>query len=124
MQDKVCTIVSCWPFSNPTRNLVSRAERIHSDLLYFLGDASKAYNDHFSSELQKMGNDDSSNTSLGPAIVLFHETRYTNVLAPSVDRLSKSPETVIRDRLVSLSQVPTTYIQQTTLQGTYQIGSH
>ena len=28
----------------------SRAERLHTDLFYFMGDASKAYNEHFSSE--------------------------------------------------------------------------
>ena len=32
----------------------SRAERLHTDLFYFMGDASKAYNEHFSSELQKV----------------------------------------------------------------------
>ena len=32
----------------------TRAERLHTDLFYFLGDASKAYNEHFSAELQKV----------------------------------------------------------------------
>ena len=32
----------------------TKAERLHSDLFYFLGDASKAYNDHFSAELQQV----------------------------------------------------------------------
>ncbi len=50
-----------------------------------------------------MGND-SCNASLGPAIVLFHETRYTDVLS-TMPSTGKSPETVIRDRLTSLSQV-------------------
>ena len=32
----------------------TRAERLHTDLFYFMGDASKAYNEHFSAELQKV----------------------------------------------------------------------
>ena len=32
----------------------TRAERLQTDLFYFLGDASKAYNEHFSAELQKV----------------------------------------------------------------------
>ncbi len=32
----------------------TRAERLHNDLFYFLADASKAYNDHFSAELKKV----------------------------------------------------------------------
>ena len=32
----------------------TRAERLHTDLFYFMGDASKAYNEHFSVELQKV----------------------------------------------------------------------
>ena len=77
-----------------------RAERIHTDVLYFLGDASKAYNEHFSGELRKLG----CTESLGPSVILFHETRYTNVLPQSQDHSSPSPETVIRDRLMSLNQ--------------------
>ena len=78
-----------------------RAERIHTDVLYFLGDASKAYNEHFSGELRKLG----CTESLGPSVILFHETRYTNVLPQAQDHSNPSPETVIRDRLMSLQQV-------------------
>ena len=35
----------------------TRAERLHTDLFYFMGDASKAYNEHFSAELQKVSFD-------------------------------------------------------------------
>ena len=77
-----------------------RAERIHTDVLYFLGDASKAYNEHFSGELRKLG----CTESLGPSVILFHETRYTNVLPQAQDHSTPSPETVIRDRLMSLNQ--------------------
>ena len=71
-------------------------------MLRFLGDASKAYNEHFSPELRKMG----CSESLGPTVILFHETRYTNILPPAQqDHSNQSPETVIRDRLMSLNQV-------------------
>ena len=83
----------------------TRAERIHSDLLYFLGDASKAYNNHFSSELQGMSGD----ASLGPSVIIFHETRYTKVLPQANERNGKSPELVIRDHLTKLDQVPLAY---------------
>ena len=61
----------------------SRAERLHNDLFYFLGDAAKAYNAHFQvgsfsscsssqfpptpqAELSKLGEG-----ALGPAVILF-----------------------------------------------------
>lgn len=83
-----------------------RAERLHSDLFYFLGDASKSYNEHFSSELQKVSKETHGAAVLGPTIIIFHETLHTDVLATSADSLngSRSAETVIRDRLSSLSQ--------------------
>lgn len=78
----------------------TRAERIHSDLLYFLGDASKAFNEHFSTELQRVGsnnnNNNNSSSMMGPTVIIFHETHYTDI--------NKSTETMIKDRLVSLSQ--------------------
>lgn len=77
--------------------MIYRAERIQSDLLYFLGDASKAFNNHFSNELQGV-----SDSSLGPAVILFHETRYTKVLQGSN---GKTPEMIIKDHLTSLDQV-------------------
>ena len=50
----------------------SRAERLHTDLFYFMGDASKAYNEHFSSELRKIGNSE----LLGPTVILFQGNIY------------------------------------------------
>ena len=85
----------------------TRAERVHSDLLYFLGDASKAYNNHFSSELQGM-----SDASLGPSVIIFHETRYTKVLPPSNERNGKNPELVIRDHLTNLDQVLPIFLEK------------
>ena len=71
----------------------TRAERLHSDLFYFLGDASKAYNEHFSAELQRVRGSASS-CMMGPAIVIFHETQFTDVL--SVDDSGRTPEVAIR----------------------------
>ena len=75
-----------------------RAERIQSDLIYFLGDASKAYNNHFSNELRGM-----SESPLGPSVIIFHETRFTKKLQDEPG--GKSPETILEDHFTSLNQV-------------------
>jgi hypothetical protein len=71
-----------------------------------LGDASKSYNEHFSSELQKVSKDSHGAAVLGPTVIVFHETLHTDVLTTSADSRNggRSAETVIRDRLASLSQ--------------------
>ena len=86
------------------RLLCFRCERLHSDVLHFLGDASNAFNNHFSKELHKI-----SDSTLGPSVILFHETNFTNILPPSDDpRSGKSPEAIIRDHITSLDQVGST----------------
>ena len=89
----------------------TRAERLHNDLFYFLGDASKAYVKHFKMELDKMGEQNYksedkvitiSASNLGPTIVIFHETLHTDVLAKVNG--GPDPETVIRDRFSALKQ--------------------
>lgn len=60
----------------------TRAERLHSDMFAFLGAASRAYSSHFSSALQAMGLPGPAQT-LGPAVIVFHETRNTQVVEPS-----------------------------------------
>lgn len=61
----------------------TRAERLTTDLFSFLGDASKAYIDHFTRELKllkercKLAEPISA---LGPAVIVFHETMYTKPL--------------------------------------------
>ena len=79
----------------------TRAERLHSDLFYFLGDASKAYGEHFATELQKVSRGCSI---MGPTVIIFHETRFTDVLAQNDEENGKSPEMIIRDRLAALNQ--------------------
>ncbi len=74
----------------------TRAERIQSDLLYFLGDASKAYNNHFSNTLKGL------QAKTGPTVIIFHETRHTQVLQVSN---GKTPEMALRDQLLTLDQV-------------------
>ena len=61
----------------------SCAERLHNDLFHFLGDASKAYRRHFSSELTaavSRGRLKVALSDLGPAVIVFHETQHTQPL--------------------------------------------
>lgn len=63
----------------------TRAERLHNDLFTFLGDASRAYISHFSTELKAAAQRCSfsgSISDLGPVVVVFHETLHTDVLIP------------------------------------------
>ena len=58
----------------------TRAERLHSDMFTFLGDASEAYLKYFTKDLKSVkqrGKMDTPLCSLGPAIVIFQETHYT-----------------------------------------------
>lgn len=61
----------------------THADRLHDDLFKFLGDASDAYLKHFTKELKattaRCGLDVPLST-LGPAVVLFHETVHTKLL--------------------------------------------
>ena len=56
----------------------------------------------FSKELHKISN---SEITLGPTVIMFHETNFTNVLPQADERTGKSPETIIRDHIASLDQV-------------------
>ena len=65
----------------------SNAYRLHNDLFQFIGDASAAYSKHFSHELRaavRRGNMNLRPSDLGPAVVIFHETRHTDVLRKSM----------------------------------------
>lgn len=64
----------------------TRSERLHRDLFTFLGSASKAYTQHFQGALQAIGQKGdfgSSLSVLGPAVIIFHETRNTRTLQSS-----------------------------------------
>lgn len=62
----------------------SRAERLGRDMFKFLGDASKAFVKHFAKELEaamaKIGLKTGGLSSLGPAVIVFHETQHTKPL--------------------------------------------
>ncbi|XP_077997620.1 zinc finger FYVE domain-containing protein 1-like isoform X2 [Glandiceps talaboti] len=77
----------------------TKAERLHNDLFKFLGDASDAYEKHFAKALQRAvlerWNTDVSFTTLGPAVIVFHETANTVPLGFSG---KKTPETLLKER--------------------------
>ncbi|XP_053329072.1 zinc finger FYVE domain-containing protein 1-like [Spea bombifrons] len=61
----------------------TRAERLHNDMFQFLGNASKAYLRFFTPELKALSNRcglEVTLSSLGPALIVFHETSRTDVL--------------------------------------------
>ena len=61
----------------------TRAERLHNDLFTFLGDASDAYWKYFSPELRAASQRCRMSvplSTLGPSVVLFHETQHTDPL--------------------------------------------
>ena len=60
----------------------TRSERLHSDMFTFLGTASKAFYKHFALALQSFGLPGPA-TALGPAVVIFHETRNTETVKSS-----------------------------------------
>ncbi|XP_075155045.1 zinc finger FYVE domain-containing protein 1-like isoform X2 [Haematobia irritans] len=59
----------------------TRSERLHSDMYDFLGTASKAFCLHFTQALQSIH----GSANLGPAVIIFHETRHTKPLENSVE---------------------------------------
>ncbi|XP_017853348.1 zinc finger FYVE domain-containing protein 1 isoform X2 [Drosophila busckii] len=74
----------------------TRSERLHSDMYEFLGTASKAFCLHFTQALQSMGN----GSTLGPAVIIFHETHYTKPLESSVE---ESAEDQLRNSFARLN---------------------
>lgn len=60
----------------------TKAERLHDDLFHFLGDASKAYQEHFLQELKSVSEKRGLRnvSSLGPSVIIFHETMHTRPL--------------------------------------------
>lgn len=79
----------------------TRAERLHNDLFYFLGDASNAYVKHFSEELKaanKRCNLNLSLSTMGPIVIIFHETMHTKVLHTDGDPV----EIALRERFKKL----------------------
>eukprot|EP00094_Tigriopus_californicus_P012713 TCALIF_12290-PA protein Name:"Similar to ZFYVE1 Zinc finger FYVE domain-containing protein 1 (Homo sapiens)" AED:0.02 eAED:0.02 QI:61/1/1/1/1/0.75/4/514/657 len=77
----------------------TQAERLHNDLFHFLGDAAKAYEEHFSAELKRVSQ---AIGRLGPLVIIFHETRHTAPLKLSEAGLT--PEDQIRRRILAQNQ--------------------
>ncbi|XP_018333746.1 zinc finger FYVE domain-containing protein 1 isoform X2 [Agrilus planipennis] len=83
----------------------TRAERLQRDMYTFLGGASKAFKDHFQKALQsvwKKADVESPPHSLGPSVIIFHETRHTNTLQ-CIPSVSESPEDILRSRFADLN---------------------
>lgn len=79
----------------------TRSERLHRDLFTFLGSASRAYTQHFQGALLSVGQRGEFGvplSALGPAVVIFHETRHTRTL----HSLSENAEDVLRSRFSHL----------------------
>ncbi|XP_071478503.1 zinc finger FYVE domain-containing protein 1-like [Diadema antillarum] len=83
----------------------TRADRLHRDLFQFLGDASKAYLKHFTPELKltlEKCNIKGPVSTLGPAVIVFHETTHTLPLGAAATHASrsrtKSADTLLQER--------------------------
>lgn len=88
----------------------TRAERLHNDMFRFLDNASNAYWQYFAPELQAALRRNSfggtSLSSLGPSVVIFHETQFTQVLGTSHDMShdmshDSSPKTTTNNQIQS-----------------------
>nr|XP_061798524.1 zinc finger FYVE domain-containing protein 1-like isoform X2 [Nerophis lumbriciformis] len=85
----------------------THADRLHDDLFKFLGDASEAYLKHFTKELKattaRCGLDVPLST-LGPAVVIFHETVHTKLLG--TDKSQESVDRLLLERFKKVSRFP------------------
>lgn len=82
----------------------TRSERLQRDMYTFLGGASKAYTDHFQLALKQIlrkAEMENAPSSLGPSVIIFHETRHTNTLQSSAS-VTESPEDIIRQQFNEL----------------------
>ncbi|KAL3266228.1 hypothetical protein HHI36_010409 [Cryptolaemus montrouzieri] len=81
----------------------TRAERLQRDMYSFLGGASKSYKNHFNRAFQqfKEKNDIDKSISLGPGLIIFHETRHTDTLDASTS-VTESAEDIIRSNFSEL----------------------
>lgn len=78
------------------------SERLNRDLFTFLGTASHAYSHHFRAALQAIGQREgitASLSTLGPSIIVLHETRHT---VPLINNGSESAEDILRARFAQM----------------------
>ena len=86
----------------------TRAERLHNDLFTFLGDASEAYWKYFTPELKAASERCKMQvplSTLGPSVIIFHETQHTELLGEGVDKthVPKVDSSKVRDYEPKLS---------------------
>ncbi|RVE56155.1 hypothetical protein OJAV_G00233490 [Oryzias javanicus] len=82
-------------------------DRLHDDLFRFLGDASDAYLKHFTKELKATSSRcglDVPLSTLGPAVIIFHETVHTKLLGS--DKQLESAECLLQERFQKLGLFP------------------
>jgi len=97
----------------------TRAERLHNDMFVFLKDASKAYCEHFTKDLQQVAernNIDVPLSTLGPSVLIFHETQFVEPLdsvvnTPLTDdekgsNVTRSADSQISQRFIALGALP------------------
>jgi len=93
----------------------TRAERLHSDMFTFLGDASEAYIKYFTKDLQSVQQrghmENVPLCSLGPSIVIFQETHYTTPLGFENDpsEHDNSPEEILRSNFFNIGRNPAAF---------------
>ncbi|GAB1859712.1 Zinc finger FYVE domain-containing protein 1 [Camponotus japonicus] len=79
------------------------SERLNRDLFTFLGAASRAYSYHFKAALQAIGQQDgisNSLSTLGPSIIVLHETRHT---IPLTNIGSESAEDILKAKFTQMN---------------------
>lgn len=82
----------------------TRAERLQRDMYTFLGGASRAFREHFESalkQIRQVSESDNTASSMGPSVIIFHETTHTNTLQASAS-VSESPEDILRASFAQL----------------------
>lgn len=93
----------------------TRAERLHNDMFRFLDNASNAYWQFFAPELQAALRHNGSIgggtvSSLGPSVVIFHETQFTQILGspdPMTNHKTYSKHETPSDEMTCNSYHPT-----------------
>ena len=70
----------------------TRASKLPNDMFQFLSDASNAFHKFFRKELEnvmKSCQTDGPISTMGPALIIFHETQHTGILKGAVYRLTQ-----------------------------------
>ncbi|XP_031835393.1 zinc finger FYVE domain-containing protein 1 isoform X2 [Nomia melanderi] len=80
----------------------TQSERLNRDLFTFFGTASRAYSNHFQTALQAVVQREgvlNSLSTLGPSVIILHETRYTK---PLTNNGVESTEDILRTRFAEM----------------------